>query len=68
MNRQWGIGYYTTRTVIDNKAGSAGVELYCKKNGETAFAASVIYWDASGQFYVRTFSEIPLVILEELIG
>jgi hypothetical protein len=67
MNRQWGPGRYTTRTVTDNEAGSAGGELYCEKSGKTERAADVIYWDASGQFYVRMFTEIPLVIVEELI-
>lgn len=63
MDRQWATAHYTTRTVMDNKAGSAGVELYCKRNGETACAANVIYWDASGHFYVQTFGEVPLAIL-----
>ena len=68
MNRKWGEFQYSSVYVDDKKDGFCGFELYCASKGETRRVASVIFWDASGQFFVETFgSDVPLDILEALI-
>jgi hypothetical protein len=67
MNRNHGAAKYTTSAVADREAGSAGVELYRETNGKKVCAARLLFWDASGQFALQTFNEIPLDIVEELI-
>lgn len=67
MNRNYGAATYTTRLVIDRDAGAAGLELYRETNGKNARVATLIFWDASGQFAFQTFDELPLEIVEELI-
>jgi hypothetical protein len=68
MNRKHGPATYTTRSVADRAAGSAGLELYRDVNGRTECAARLLFWDASGQFNLQTFSEVPLDIVEQLIS
>jgi hypothetical protein len=69
MYRDQGHFKYASVYVEDNDDGFAGFELNRTENGETKRAASVIYWDATGQFYVETFdTDLPLDILEELIA
>jgi hypothetical protein len=68
MNRKHGAATYTTRAVADRVAGSAGLELYCDVNGRTECAARLLFWDASGQFSLQTFSEVPLNVVEQLIA
>ena len=58
---------YTTRVVQDQREGWIGLELYSESNYKKECAASVIFWDAQGQFTIQTFHEVPLVIIEELI-
>jgi hypothetical protein len=62
---------YSTKYVIDNKGGSAGFELYRKRKSEsqTNRVATVIYWDASGDFFLETFGgSLPLGVLERVIA
>lgn len=70
MNRDYGSNMrFTTSCVDDKEKGYAGVELYCTSSGERKRVARVIFWDASGQFFIETFnSDLPLVIVEELIA
>ncbi|MCG3181889.1 MAG: hypothetical protein BIFFINMI_04329 [Phycisphaerae bacterium] len=68
MNRKYGVATYTTRTVEDRRAGSAGLELYREVNGRSECAASLVFWDAEGQFRLQTFREVPLDIVEQLIS
>ena len=69
MDRQYAEYHYTTEYVFDNQEGFAGLELLRTGRGETGKAARVIYWDASGQYYIETFgAEVPVVIIEQLIA
>jgi hypothetical protein len=69
MNRLWGEFQYSSVYVDEKKDGFCGLELYCASKGENQRVASVIYWDACGQFFVETFgTEVPLDILEALIA
>ena len=69
MNHKRGKVEYSSVYVDDKKDWFCGFELYCALEGKTQRIASVIYWDACGQFFVETFgSDVPLDILEELIS
>ena len=69
MNRNWGRFHYSSVFVEDTKDGFAGFELYCCTAENKKRVASVIFWDASGQFAVETFgTDVPLDIIEELIA
>jgi heme-degrading monooxygenase HmoA len=68
MNRNYADSHYSTLQTQDRKQGFSGLELYRTRNGKTDRIAAVIFWDASGQFFVETFdSDVPLEILEDLI-
>jgi hypothetical protein len=55
--------------VQDNKQGYSGLELYRAGRSGKARVARVLFWDASGQFFVETFnSDVALAIMEELIA
>lgn len=68
MNRQYGRARFRTIFVEDRKGGSASLLLHRESEGLVTVAAEMIYWDAAGQFYVETFGEIPLAIMEALIA
>lgn len=68
MNRKHGAATYATLAVADREAGSAGLELFREANGTKECVARLVFWDASGQFGLQTFSELPLDIVEELIN
>lgn len=68
MDRNWGASHFTTKFVEDKTDGYGGYELYEKSNGMKKKVASVIFWDANGQFFVETFdTDVPLDIMELLI-
>jgi hypothetical protein len=68
MNREYGDGVYSTVLVQDDKDGFAGLELYCASWGKKERIASVLFWEANGEFFVETYNrDVPLEILEELI-
>jgi hypothetical protein len=68
MNMQWSGVRYWTSFVQDTTDGFAGVRLHQEKAGIESIAAEVIFWDAMGQFFSQTFSEVPLNVLEALIA
>jgi hypothetical protein len=67
MDPRHGVYRYTTLFVEDREGGSAGLELFRDAGAEKELAASLIFWDASGQFFLQTFCELPLDIVEVLI-
>lgn len=68
MDRWYGNQRYKSEFVEDRDAGFAGVELHRLQNGSDERVASVIYWDASGHYFVQTFgTDVELPVLEELI-
>ena len=69
MNTTWAGSRYRTTAVRDNAEGCAGLRLHEEVNGSESVVAEVIFWDASGQFYVQTMTrEVPLDIIEALIA
>jgi hypothetical protein len=67
MNRRYGTAIFTTHEVVDHKAGSVGIELHRQIDAEKKCVATLLFWDATGQFAFQTFGEVPLDIVEELI-
>jgi heme-degrading monooxygenase HmoA len=60
---------YVTKWAQDNEAGFAGLELFRtpRHSGEERRVATVLFWDAAGQFYVETFgSDVPLEVLKKV--
>ncbi|REJ85834.1 MAG: hypothetical protein DWQ34_28320 [Planctomycetota bacterium] len=70
MERQFGDVYFETSYFEDQNEGCAGVRLHRTRAGaQPIVAAEVVFWDASGQFFVETFNtDVPLEILERLIA
>jgi len=69
MNRDYSNAHYNTLSSNDRKEGYAALELYRTIKGEKKRVARIIFWDASGQFFLETFNvELPLEIVEELIA
>lgn len=67
MNRLFDTARYISSFVEDAEKGFGGYELMRQMDGKEERVADIIYWDAIGHFFVRTFDELPLAILEELI-
>ncbi|QDU21158.1 hypothetical protein [Urbifossiella limnaea] len=69
MDFTWGRARYTSRKIKDVQQGYEGFELVRQQDGADLRVASVVFWDATGQFWVETFgTDIPLQVLEELIA
>ena len=66
--------YWTTPPVVDREQGSSTILLH-RETDHPLFAkfsgvvAKVVYWDALGNYYLRTFdaSGVPTEIIETLI-
>jgi len=67
MNRQFSNARYVSSVVEDVAEGFGGFELTRHRAGKEECVAKIIYWDAMGRFFVQTFDELPLEVLEELI-
>ena len=69
MNRQFGDTRFWTQYVEDRNDGYAGLRLHRERFGRTAVAAKVLYWDATGQFFVETLDgDVPSDIIEAVIA
>ena len=68
MERMYCGRVYSSQRFDDTLAGCAGLDLAIIVGQERKGAARVTYWDATGQYVVETFREVPLQILEELIA
>ena len=70
MDRQFSIFRYTTRLVHDNQEGNSALELHAtRKDGDSKRVARVVYWDAYGGLFFKTFdAQVPLEIAEQLMG
>lgn len=68
MNRDYGNANYTGLPVENRLVGYAGLNLFRTINGEKSHVVRILYWDASGQFFIETLhTDIPLEIAMELI-
>ncbi|WP_129775910.1 hypothetical protein [Peristeroidobacter soli] len=68
MKQAYGDAQYTSSPVEDQEQGFGGYELRRLREGREDRVATVLFWDATGQFFVETFGDVPLVILEALIA
>lgn len=69
MNHDDRRAHYVTESTSNKHEGYAGLELYQTINGNKKRVARVLFWDASGQFFLETFNvELPVDIVEELIA
>jgi hypothetical protein len=69
MNRDYSNAQYTTRSLNHRKEGYAALELHRASKGQKKRVARVVFWDASGQFFLETFEvDVPLDIVEDLIA
>jgi hypothetical protein len=68
MKKRHGDAEYESLRVENRDEGYVGMELFQLRQEHRTFVASVVFWDATGQFAVRmTNEELPLVVLEDLI-
>lgn len=68
MDRTHGDAHYRSSFVEDQEKGFGGYELVRVRDGKEDRVATILFWDAAGQFYVETFGDVPLAVLEALIG
>jgi hypothetical protein len=59
---------YTTFLEANDKLGFTALKLQRVQSLEIELAAEVVFWDASGQFVVKTFEEVPLAVFEVLLA
>jgi hypothetical protein len=68
MNRRHGGSRYETAPVeVDRNEGRSYIDLYRDISGSKKHVARLTFWDASGQFYLETFGDIAVEIVEDLI-
>ena len=67
MKRTHGDAYYSSSFIEDHEKGFVGYELVRFRHGKEDRIATVLFWDATGQFFVETFGDVPLTLLEALI-
>jgi len=67
MNRVFGEKVFSSVAIEDSQAGYGGIELWSLRNGVSGKVASVIFWDAMGHWYVETFGDVPLEVLQQCI-
>ena len=68
MEKQHGNHRFWTTSVADRDKGFVGLQLHQATPQCTDCVAEVTFWDASGQFYIKTSGEIPLSVMEALIA
>src|SRR5687767_5440059 len=69
METQFGHERYWTKVIEDRSAGSVGLRLHRERFGKTAVAAEVIFWDASGTYFVQTLDgDVPIEIIERVVA
>jgi hypothetical protein len=69
VNRRHANALYTTSVAHDNQGGWIAIELRRKREAEYHLVARVVFWDATGQFYLETLgTDVELAIIEELIA
>jgi len=69
MERDFGNAHYATSTVIDTREGYTALELHRTIKGDSKRVARIVFWDASGQFFLETYNtDIPLEIVEVFIS
>ena len=69
MDRQHADLRYFTRTIDDPDSGVAGLQLFRETEDGIEFMASLMLWDAVGEFWFKPFTAaIPLEIVEALIA
>jgi hypothetical protein len=67
MDVQHGDERYVSRFFENMQDGCGGYELIRLQAGREDRVATVLYWDAMGQFFVETFGDVPLRVMELLI-
>jgi hypothetical protein len=61
--------HYKSIYVSNDQEGFAGLELHRISGNQSRCVARVIFWDATGQYFVETCgAEITLQLLERLIA
>jgi hypothetical protein len=70
MDFQWADSTYATKRVEDGRDGFIGLELYrTARDGQTSRVATIVFWDAMGQFFLETLgTDLPLEVVERLIA
>jgi len=70
VSLQWADSSYATKRIEDNKAGFAGLELHrTSRDGQMSRVATIIFWDAMGQFFLETHgTDLPVGVVEWLIA
>lgn len=68
MKQTHGDAQYRSSFVEDHEKGFGGYELLRLRDGREDRVATVLFWDAAGQFFVETFGDVPLNVLESLVA
>jgi hypothetical protein len=69
MHRPWKNALYTTDVARDQDEGWCAMRLHREARGQSAIVATIVFWDAEGQFAFETSgTELPLEVVEEFIA
>ena len=68
MNLDFSNVSYRSEKFEDAHAGCVGLKLFATANGQTTEAATITFWDAAGQFFLKlNVPEIPIEVVERFI-
>lgn len=68
MDRRWGEFRYWTESFSDRRDGCTGLRLYRERFDRDVLVAAkrlvadVVFWDAAGQWVIRTFDDLDIAI------
>ena len=68
MKRTHGRFEFASEFVEDRRKGCGGYDLFRIENNQKQRVASIVFWDAAGEFVLETFGgDVPLIVIEALI-
>ena len=56
--------YHTPPLEVDREGGSTNIKLVRSGEDGACAVAEIVFWDATGQFSISAFDELPMEILE----
>lgn len=70
MKFQWADAEFEMKRIESRSDGFIGLELFrTGRDGQTKRVATVIYWDATGHFFLETLgTDLPLGVVDRLVA
>jgi hypothetical protein len=68
MNHRYASAGFSSSVFENGRDGCTGIDLFHTSGEHKQNIARVTFWDATGQFVLETYGEVPLILVEDLIA